>query len=57
MIAMKVNPIARQTGSTKSELCDTLAQTIHENVNVSFEFGLGQRRGTGNESDEGDCSV
>ena len=57
MIAMKVNPIARQTGSTKSELCDTLAQTIHKNVNVSFEFGLGQRRGTWNESDEGDCSV
>ena len=36
-IAIKVNPIARQTGSTKPELCVALAQVINENANISFD--------------------
>jgi len=35
-IAMKVNPIARQTGSTKPELCNALASAIHENTNAAI---------------------
>jgi uncharacterized protein (DUF362 family) len=36
-IALKVNPIARQTGSTKPEICYALAKSIHENVGVPFD--------------------
>lgn len=36
-IALKVNPIARHTGSTKPEVCYALAKTIHENVGVPYD--------------------
>lgn len=36
-IALKVNPIARQTGSTKPEICYALAKTIHDNVGVPLD--------------------
>jgi uncharacterized protein (DUF362 family) len=36
-IAFKVNPVARQTGSTKPEVCDALAQTIHRNIGVPYD--------------------
>lgn len=36
-IALKVNPIARQTGSTRPEVCYALAETIHENVDIPYD--------------------
>ena len=36
-IALKVNPIARHTGSTKPEVCYALAETIHENVGIPYD--------------------
>lgn len=36
-IALKVNPIARQTGSTKPEVCYALVQSIHRNVGVPHD--------------------
>ena len=36
-IALKVNPIARQTGSTKPEICYALVQSIHRNVGISHD--------------------
>ncbi len=36
-VAMKVNPIARQTGSTRPELCSALGQALNENVGIPFE--------------------
>lgn len=37
IIGLKVNPIARQTGSTKPEVCYALIETIHENVGISID--------------------
>lgn len=36
-IALKVNPVARQTGSTKPEVCYALVQSIHRNVGVPHD--------------------
>jgi len=36
-IALKINPIARQTGSTKPEICYALAETIHRNVGIPHD--------------------
>lgn len=36
-IALKINPIAKQTGSTKPEVCLALIETIHENVGVPYD--------------------
>jgi len=36
-IALKVNPIARQTGSTKPEVCYALVHSIHQNVGLPHD--------------------
>ena len=36
-IALKVNSIARKTGSTKAEVCYALAECIHEKVGVPYD--------------------
>ena len=36
-IALKVNPIARQTGSTKPELCYAFADVVQRNVGIPYD--------------------